>query len=143
MQDGFAVVGKIQSTEFDLAFYFLIAGFSAILDLRLFLHDLVETNQRRCAALENVDHPAQRDHGKGQLQHVDVEGCQAANLHAAGQHFASTDPQYQHNCQAEHEFQRGPEHAHEPYQFQAAGNVFLVCAFEGSDLRFFLDIGAD
>ena len=58
-------------------------------------------------------------------------------------HFASAKPQHQNHGAAQHEFQRGPEHAHQANQFQAAANVFLVLVFEGRDLGLFLHIRAD
>ncbi len=57
--------------------------------------------------------------------------------------FASAKPEHEHHGAAEHEFQRGPEHAHQAHQAQAAADVFLVFSFEGSNLRFFLHVGAD
>src|SRR5215469_7763308 len=54
--------------------------------------------------------------------------------------FTSSEPQDQDESAAEHEFQCGPEHAHEANQFQAAANVLFVLAFKSSDLRFFLHV---
>ena len=50
---------------------------------------------------------------------------------------------HQNHGEAEHEFERGPQHAHQPYQLQAARYVFLIRGFEGCDLRFFLNVGAN
>ena len=57
--------------------------------------------------------------------------------------FAPAEPQHEHDGAAQHEFERGPEHAHEAHQFQTAANVFLVFGFEGSYLGLFLHVGAD
>ncbi len=109
----------------------------------MLVQNFVEPNQRRRASLKNINHPAQRDNRKRKLHHVNVEGREAANFHAARQHLAAPDPQNQYNRQSQHEFQRGPQHPHEPHQLQAARNVFLVCSFKACDLSLFLHIGAD
>jgi hypothetical protein len=44
---------------------------------------------------------------------------------------------------AEDEFERGPEHAHQLHQAQGAGDVLAVELFEEADLRFFAGEGAD
>ena len=59
------------------------------------------------------------------------------------QHFASTQPQHQHHCETEQEFQRGPEHSHEAHQLQAAPDVFVVLLLERANLRLLLHVSAD
>ena len=51
------------------------------------------------------------------------------NRGLSGENFASAEPQHEHDGAAQHQFERGPEHAHQANQFQAAANVFLVLAF--------------
>jgi hypothetical protein len=95
MQHALAVVLKIQPAEFDFPFYLAILA-RLVLDLRLFLQNLIQPHQRSRAPLENVDHPSQSDDGERELHHVDVECGERADLHAPGQHFAAADPQHQH-----------------------------------------------
>ncbi len=148
MQNGHAVVGKVQSAKFDFAFDLcgLCARrlyFCAILDFRLLHQDFVDASHGRRASLENVDDPTQGDHRPGQLHHVGVEGDKATHGDASAQDFASPEPKHQHNGEAQHGFQRGPEHAHQADQLQAAVDVFAVGSLERRDLRLFLHIGAD
>ena len=58
-------------------------------------------------------------------------------------HLASADEQHDDHGQAEHGFQRRPQHAHQPHQLQAARDVFLVGALEALDLPLFLHVGAN
>ena len=56
--------------------------------------NLVDARQRRRAALHQVHHPAQRDHGPDQHAHVGVEHDEAAERDAAGQHLRAAHPQH-------------------------------------------------
>ena len=58
-------------------------------------------------------------------------------------HLASAEPEHDDDGYAEHQFQRGPEHAHQADQAQAAADVFLVGGFEGGDFGLLLHVGAD
>src|SRR5579872_6878138 len=117
--------------------------FFAILNLRLLNQNLVDAPHRRGAPLENIDDPAQGDDWPCQLDHVCIEGDKLADADAVGNHFASAQPQYQHNGEAKHSFKRGPQHAHQTNQFQAALYVLLVGSFESGDFCFFLHISSN
>ena len=95
------------------------------------------------AALEEVDDPADGDHGPGELHHVDVEGGEVADGDAVRDDLAATDPEDDDDGGAEHEFERRPEHGHEADEAEAAADVFLVGGLEGGDLGLFLGEGAD
>src|ERR1700682_148829 len=89
MENGDAIVGKVQSPKFDLSPNRCGAGaparglcFRAILDLGLLHQDFVDPAHGRGAALENIDDPAQSDHWPSQLHHVGVESDEPANRHA-------------------------------------------------------------
>ena len=56
---GFAVVLEIQPAKFDLAQYCAVAGARVVLNGRFFLQNFIQSNQRRSAALKNIDHPSQ------------------------------------------------------------------------------------
>ena len=143
---------KLSSAEFDLARDLAILRAGNVLDLRLLLHDFVDSNQRRSAALEDVDDPAQSDHRPRELHHVSAERNELTDAHRTreiqrGRHsgswdsedaerscrirnqrhggesvddFAAAQPQHEYHSATQHEFQRGPEHAHETHQSQAA-----------------------
>ena len=63
--------------------------------------------------------------------------------HPAVDDLVSAEPQHEHHGATEHQFERGPEHAHEAHQFEAAADVFLVLGFERANLGLFLHVGAN
>ena len=175
VQNRLAFITEVQPAEFDLAGNLAILRARSVLDLGLLLHDFIDSNQRRGAALEDVDDPAESDDRPGELHHVGAERDELADAHRAGERqrgrdsgswdseggerscrirnqrhggesvddFAAAEPQHQNHSATQHEFERGPEHAHEAHQAQAAADVFLVLRFEGANLGIFLHVGAD
>ena len=143
MQHVLAIVGETQVAELNLAFDGEIARLGRVLNLRLLDQDFVEPQQRRRAALENVNHPAQRDDRPRQLHHVESERGEVADVDVAQQHFAPANPQHQHHGNAQHELERRPQHAHQPYQLQASPDVFVVGRLKRCDLRIFLRVSAN
>ncbi len=145
--DGAAVVGEVQVAEFDVTANRQVGGpcvyFGQVGDVGLLDKNLVNARHGRRSALEDVDDPAERDDRPGELHHVGVERDEIADGHAAEQNFAPAQPKHEHDRDAEQQFERGPEHAHQAHQLQAARNVFLVRRFEFGDLRPFLRVGAD
>ena len=112
-----------------------------ISDCGLLEENLVDARQGGGTALENVDDPSERDHRPRELHHVSVESDEVAGGHAAEDYLASTEPEHDHDGNAEHEFERGPEHSHQANEFQAAADVLLIGIFKGRYFRFFLYIG--
>ena len=109
----------------------------------LLLQQFVDADDGGGAALEEVDDPADGDHGPDELDHVDVEGGEVADGDAVRDDLMAADQQRDHQAEAEHEFERGPEHGHQPDQVQRAADVLLVGGLEGGDLGVFLREGAD
>ena len=60
-----------------------------ISDFGLLREDLVDTRQRRGAALKNIDYPAERDHGPGKLCHVGGKRNKLADAEFPLNHLAS------------------------------------------------------
>jgi len=57
-----------------IAILLMVLSGGSILDFGLLVHDFVDANQRRGAALEDVDDPSERDNRPCELNHVHVEG---------------------------------------------------------------------
>ncbi len=53
------------------------------------------------------------------------------------------DEEHDDDGEAEQRLQRGPQHAHQANQLQAARDVFLVVGLEALDFGFFLHVGAN
>src|SRR5437868_14342189 len=117
MQYRRAVVAKIQAADFDVALDFVGfgGGFGSVYDFRLLGENLVNARHGGGAALKDVDHPSECDHGPSQLHHVGVEGDELADVHVSLEHLATAQPQHEHDCEAEHGLERRPEHAHQSY----------------------------
>src|SRR5437868_2585674 len=146
VQHRLAIVSKVEMTEFDVAAHiadFQGADFGAILDFRLFDQDLVDPGHGSGSALKDIDHPSQRNYWPGQLHHVGVECHELSDGDAMLQHFASAQPEHQHDGHTEHGLKGWPQHAHQADQLKAAGNVLAVGSLEGFDLGLFLHIGLD
>ena len=96
VQNRCSVVSEIQVAELDLPTDFCSAGTRAqfhrvaVIDLRLLHQNLVDASHRRGAALENINHPAQGDHGPCELHHVGIKCDEITNRHAAQQYLASS-----------------------------------------------------
>ena len=70
------------------------------------LEKLVDADDGGGAALEEVDDPADGDHGPGELDHVDVEGGEVADGDAVGDDLVAADEEGDHEREAEDEFER-------------------------------------
>ncbi len=143
-----AVVGKVESAEFNFAAQFpgRRAGSEhgwVVGDLRLFDEDFVDPLEGSSAALEDIDHPAQRNYGPSQLDHVSKEGGKLAYRYPVLEGLPAADPQHQHYRQSQRQFKRWPEQAHQAGQWQAAVDVFGIGDFKLLDLGGFLHVGAD
>ena len=57
--------------------------------------------------------------------------------------LVSADEQRDDDGEAEHEFERRPEHGHEADEVEGAADVLADWALEEADLGFFLSEGAD
>ena len=101
------------------------------------LQQFIDALHRRGAALEDVHHPAHGDDGPDELQHVSVEADEIANRDAVLNHQMAAGQQRNHHGDAEDEFERGPQHAHQLHQPQRARNVLAVELLEPADLGFF------
>ena len=104
---------------------------------------LVDADDRSGAAFEEIDDIAQGDDGPGEHQQVGGEGDEIIEVDAVGEHLMAADEKGDHHGYAKHEFEGGPEHAHEADQAESAADVFPVGALESFDLRFFLGEGAN
>ena len=78
-------------------------------------------DDRGGAALEDVDDPADGDDGPGEHDHVGVEGDELADADAMRKYSVAADQQGDDHGEAEDEFERGPEHAHELNEARARG----------------------
>ena len=106
-------------------------------------HQVVDAGDRGGAALDEVDDPADGDHGPGELDHEDVVGEELIDGDVVLDDFVAADEEGDDERDAEDELERGPEHGHEAGEEQAAADVLLVGGFEGGDLGVFLGEGAD
>ena len=107
------------------------------------LQEFVDAKDRSGAALKQVDDPADRDHWPDELDHVDVEGTEIADCDAMLHHLVAAHEQGNHEAEAEHEFQRRPEHCHQANQVQGPPDVLLVGSFKRGNFRVFLGEGTD
>ncbi len=85
MQNLFAFVAEVEPSELDLARDLAILRARSVLNIRLFVHDFVDADERRRAALENIDDPAQGDDRPRELHHVGAERNELPNTHRAGE----------------------------------------------------------
>ena len=60
------------------------------------LEEFVDTDDGGGAPLEEVDDPADGDHGPGELHHVDVEGGELADGDAVGDDLVTADEERDH-----------------------------------------------
>ena len=97
-----------------------------VVDGGLFLEQLVDALYRGGAALEDVDDPADGDDGPDEQDHVGVERHELAHVDAVLDDEVAADQQRDDHRDAEHELERGPEHAHQLHQAQRAGDVLAV-----------------
>ena len=136
-------VGEGEIAELDVARDGRVGGGGSVGDGGLLLEEFVDADDGGGAALEEVDDPADGDHGPGELHHVDVEGGELADGDAVGDDLVAADEEGDHEREAEDELERGPEHGHEADEIEAALDVLEVGGLEGGDLGFFLGEGAD
>jgi hypothetical protein len=128
--------------------------------------NLIQADQRRRAPLENVDDPAQRDDGPGQLHHVNAECREVPTVMEPESKLSGDTLSSQISKPAPARVSpwmtsRPPIHSTSTIaspsisssvgqsmpisrtSFRLRRNVFLIFRLEGDDLRFFLHIGAD
>ena len=144
VEDGWSVrVGEGEVAELDVAGNGSVGGGGIVGDGGLLLEEFVDADDGGGSALEEVDDPADGDHGPGELHHVDVEGGELADGDAVGDDLVAADEEGDHEREAEDELERGPEHGHEADEVEAALDVLEVGGLEGGDLGLFLGEGAD
>src|SRR6516225_4603187 len=80
-------------------------------DRGLLAENLVDALQGCAAALRQVDHPAERNHGPHQHAHVGVEHDEAADGNASGYDLTATYPQHHQERQADERLEQRLEHA--------------------------------
>src|SRR6185437_2258089 len=144
-QDDGIFVGEGEIAKFDVAFDRVNhAGFGiAVVDGRLFDQQLVNADHGCGSTLKQVHDVAERDHGPGEHDGVDGERGEVAGADAMSKNFMAADKQNDDHGNAQHELERGPEHAHQLHEAQPAANVFAVGGVERLDLRLFLSEGAN
>ena len=82
----------------------------AVVDARLFFEQSVDAGDRGGATLDEIDDPADGDHGPGELDHVDVVAGELADGEAMLDDLPAPYQKGQHQGYAEHQFKRGPQH---------------------------------
>src|SRR6185312_169105 len=139
-------VAEVEVTELNLALDALVGQSGdgiVVVDRGGLLHDRVDAHYGSRSALYQVDDPAYGDHRPDQLHHVHVVAGELADGEVVLHHFMASDQQRNHQRDAEHKLQGGPQHRHQARQQKAAANVLLVGALEGGNLRLLLRKGAD
>jgi hypothetical protein len=106
------------------------------------LEDLVDACERCAAALHQVHHPSQRDHGPHQDAHVGVEHDEAAQRDPPGQHLAAAIPEHRQKGEADERLQQGLEDARDAHQPDILRDICAVQFFEVAQLGLFLHEGA-
>src|SRR5215510_3399765 len=66
---------------------------------RRFMKQFIDPPQGSAAALRQIDHPAEGNHGPNQHSHVGVEHYEGTHGDPAGQHLLSSDPEHNKECQ--------------------------------------------
>jgi hypothetical protein len=105
-----------------------------IRDLRFLIEDLLNARHRRRAALEDIDDPAHGDDGPDEHDHVHIELDEISHGDAMSNDQVAAGKQRDDHGDAENEFERGPQHAHELDEAQGAPDVLAVEALEQIDL---------
>jgi hypothetical protein len=140
-QDGPAVVGEGQVAQLDLAAQRRDRGGLVVADLRLDLQDFPDAAHRRLAALEDVDHPAERDHRPVQHGQVSAEGHELAERDRAVHHHAAAEPEHDHGARAHEELDARIEAARHADEPAVALHQLAARLFEAGHLLGFLRVG--
>ena len=111
-------------------------------DLRRRVEDLADAAHRGLAALEDVDHPAQRDHRPVQHGEVGAEGHELAEGDGARDHHAAAQPEHEGRARAHEELDAGVEAAEHADERAVALQVLLVRGLEARHLVRLLGVGA-
>ena len=168
VQDLLAFIAEVEPAEFDLALNLAVLRARSICDLRLLLHDFVDADQRRRAALEDVDDPSQRDDRPGELHHVGAEGDELSDAHGARESNRGgdcgmrvfQDVETSGTCESPRMTSRPPSHSTsttaQPSMNSSVGQsmpirrtslrlrrMYSCSRFEGANLGLFLHVGAN
>ena len=123
-------------------FAIFLADRVRVADLRLGIEDVVQPAHRSAAALEDIGHESQRDHGKDQARHERVKRDQFAERDPAQNHKPPALPEHEHKRQPDQHLEQRHEQAPEVDQTQVAIDIFAVRPVEAADFGFLLPVGA-
>src|SRR5215472_2224937 len=96
-----------------------------------------------CAALEDVRHPADGDHGKNQLNQKGIERREGAQRDARVNYFAAANSQQDYHRQADQRGKGREEKTPRADQLDVLVYVIPVGGLEGSDFGLFLHVGTN
>ena len=139
VQNGFAVVGKIQVAKFDLALdRRLLDRFGCIADRRLGLEYRVESLERRRAALIEIDDIPESDQIPDHPLQIEYERCKIARRDLAANRHRNADRHYGHKAQADEKEKQRTHRRSEFYELDVSEGVFAVEFLKLFDLGVFL-----
>ena len=113
-----------------------------VVDRRCGVEHLEHPLPRRGTALQQVGHPAERDHRPGQHHQVGVEGHQLAHGHTPGDHVAAAQPQHQQHPDAHQQAHHREKRALDANERAVAPHVLVVGGREPPDLVLLTAVGA-
>ena len=141
-----AVVGKRKMAEFDLASKGggrrIEPACPAVVNIRLGVEDGSNPLERSLAALEQVRHPAQRDHRPDQVHQIDMEGREGAQADFSLPYMQPPDPENRAVREAEKKRQAGIEAAPQFNQPPVGADQLQIHVPKLAELRGLLPIRA-
>ena len=101
-----------------------------------------QSRHRRRAALEQIDHPAERDHGPREAGEVKAEGDECADGDRAPHNQCAANSQHHGDAQSRQQAEQRIHRAVKPRERHVSFHVGLVQRAEARDLGCLLPVGA-
>src|SRR5437879_6186931 len=118
-------------------------GSVAVVDLRLSPQNIIEPAHGGGAALENISHPAESNHGPDEQAEIAIERDQRAKRDLAPKKLVTTLPEHNEERKADQGLERRHKHAPSANELDVSGHIFAVRLVEPPDFRLFLRVGAN
>jgi hypothetical protein len=118
-------------------------GHIPVVDLRRRVEHVQHALPRRHAALQDIGHPAERDHRPAQHHQIRIERDELADGDASGNRLAAAEPQHEQRADTHQQPHARVVRPLQANQRLVPANVFIVGAAKTLDLRSLLPVCAD